>query len=79
MVSQRSPRYGVVVACLAAAVAALLIAAVTPWVLWVVWVAPLALVIGICAWHGMTATEAWERMGAESGDDVGRGPAGWGP
>lgn len=79
MASQPNPRYGVVVACLAAALLVALIFLVTPWALWVLWVLPFALVIGICAWRGMTATETWERMSDESGDDVGRGPAGWSP
>ncbi len=82
MASQPNPRYGMVVACLAAALSVALISLVTPWALWVLWVLcvlPFALVIGICACRGMTATETWERMSDESGDDVGRGPAGWSP
>lgn len=69
------PRYGLVLASLASAAAAVLVAFVT---LWALWVLPLALVIGICAWLGMTLPEIWEGLGDEPGEDAGRGPAGLG-
>ncbi len=45
-------RYGLLLADMAVAVSAMVVAvAVT---LWALLVLPLALIIGICAWHGMT-------------------------
>jgi hypothetical protein len=46
--------------------------------LWALWVLPFALIIGICAWNGMTLGQTWERIGDEAGKDPGRGPAGFG-
>jgi hypothetical protein len=61
---------------MAVAVSAVVVAvAVT---LWALLVLPLALIIGICALHGMTLAQTWERMCDELGlgEDPGRGPAG---
>ncbi len=70
------PRYGLLLASLAVAASAVLVAvAVT---LWALCVLPFALIIGICAWHGMTLAQTWGRMGDESGEALGRGPAGLG-
>ncbi len=60
-------------ASLAAAASAVLVALTVT--LWALSVLPFALVIGICAWHGMTLAQTWERMGDESWQDPGRGPA----
>ena len=69
------PRCGLVLASVAVAVAAVPVAFVT---LWVLCVLPFALIIGICAWHGMTLAQTWERLSDESSEDAGRGPAGLG-
>jgi hypothetical protein len=76
MATTPGPRYGLLLASLAVAALTVGVAvAVTPWALWVL---PIALIIGICAWKGMTLTQTWERIGDESGEDPGRGPAGLG-
>jgi hypothetical protein len=68
-------RYGLLLGSLAVAASAVSLAFVT---LWTLWVLPLALIIGICAWNGMTLTQIWARMGDDAGADPGRGPAGLG-
>ena len=71
-----SPRYGLVLASLVVAACACVAANFTFWALCFM---PFSVIIGICAWHGMPLAETWERMSEESGEDVGRGPAGLGP
>lgn len=69
------PRYGLVLASLGVAASAILLALVT---LWALCVLPFALIVGICAWRGMTLADTWERLSEETGEDAGRGPAGLG-
>jgi hypothetical protein len=70
------PRYGLVLTSVAAAALAVLIGvAVSPWALWVL---PIALIIGICAWNGLTLAQTWAGLDDGSGPDPGRGPAGLG-
>jgi hypothetical protein len=70
------PRYALVLACVAGAVlagwAALTVSA------WALLVVPVALVVGGCAWNGLTLAETWRGMDDGSAADVGRGPAGMG-
>lgn len=69
------PRYSLVSASIAVAASAVPVAFVT---LWVLCVLPFALIVGICAWRGMTLAQTWERLVDESDGDAGRGPAGLG-
>lgn len=76
MAPARRPRYGLVLASVAAALLAGLVgAAVTPWALWVL---PFAVILGICAWRGLTLAQTWAGLDASSDEDPGRGPAGLG-
>ncbi len=80
MASPPRPRYRLVLASLAVIAAVGLFSFVTPWALWVLWILPLALIIGICAWRGMTLAETWQRLDDESPiDGPARGPAGFNP
>ena len=76
MRSVPGPRYGLVLASLMLAASACVAANSTFWALGFV---PFSVIIGVCAWQGMPLAETWERMSEESGEDVGRGPAGLGP
>ena len=71
-----SRRYGLVLASLATAALAALVAATIS--LWALCVLPFTLIIGICAWRGLTLTETWNAMDDGSEQDLGRGPAGMG-
>lgn len=74
MSSRARPRFGLLFGSLAASVvavaAALLLSA------WALLVLPFALIIGVCAYEGLTLSQAWTALGEASGDDAGRGPAG---
>ena len=52
-----APRYRLILASLAVVAAVGLFSFVTPCILWVLWILPSALIIGICAWRGMTLAE----------------------
>ena len=68
------PRYGLVLACLvAASLSGLGAVTVTFWALVVL---PFAVIVGVCAWRGLTLAETWAGMTAGSDEDLGRGPAG---
>ena len=80
MASQPRPRYPLVLASLAVVAAVGLFSFLTPWAWWVLWILPLTLIIGICAWRGMTLSETWQRLGHESPvDGPARGTAGFNP
>lgn len=73
MASAPRRRCRLVLASRGVAAYAILLALVT---LWALCVLPFALIIGICAWRGMTLGATWERLSEESGEYAARGPAG---
>ncbi len=71
MASEASPRFGLLLASLAA-FAASVVAAVTVSA-WALCVLPPAVIAGVCAWNGLTLRQTWAAMDGSPEEDGGRG------
>jgi hypothetical protein len=74
MTRARQARYGLIVG--AATTGALSLGGALVLSAWALLLLPFAIIVGACAWNGLTLAQTWRAMGEAFGDDAGQGPAG---